>query len=334
MLLVNPASWPVPLGEDIAVTWLMLSEGAGFNDGTLVIHVNGPDGLAITRGYMDGSKFHNGQIVGPLETAQRAANGASIEDLLEAKHFEVARDPSGSTFTARFPTMDIPTKGPERPTQILLVLQLHVVASHAGVWDIDVSVRPASRTNFRHDLPRARLAAVEQTWLPVVSGLNPKASYETRDLAALQPRGLLMLNELQHKQAAIRPDRTLDHFAIASNAAVLRDEGQATLDACQSYLEAWLRPLAERQGSEDSRREADTEAPTSASHERLCPHQTFRVTRRGSSCSTQLATIRPFWSASFPRTPDTRSREPECSSGWNIIRTSGASITSSNWPTH
>ena len=48
MLLVNPASWPVPLLEEIRVTWLMLSEGAGFNDGTLAIHVNGPDGLAIT----------------------------------------------------------------------------------------------------------------------------------------------------------------------------------------------------------------------------------------------------------------------------------------------
>ena len=144
--------------------------------------------------------------------------------------------------------MDIPTKGPERPTQILLALQLHVVASHVGVWDIDVSVRPASRTDFRHDLPRARLAGVEQTWLPVVSGLNPKASYETGDLAALPPRGLLMLNEVQHKQAAIRADRTLDHFAIASNVAVLRDEGQATLDACRSYLEAWLRPLADEIG--------------------------------------------------------------------------------------
>jgi len=30
--------------------------------------------------------------------------------------------------------------------------------------------------------------------------------------------------------------------------AILRDEGQATLDACRSYLEAWLRPLAERTG--------------------------------------------------------------------------------------
>ena len=248
MLLVYPASWPVPLLEEIRVTWLMLSEGAGFNDGTLAIHVNGPDGLAITSGYMEGSKFHNGQIVGPLETAPRDTTGASVEDLLKSRQFEVTPGPSGPTFTARFPTLDIPTKGPERPTQILIVLQLHLVASHVGEWDIDVSVRPTSRTDFQHDLPRARLAAVDQTWLPVVSGLNPKATYETADLATLQPRGPLMLHELQHKQASILHDRTLNHFAIASNVAIVRNEGQATLDACRSYLEAWLRPLAEQSG--------------------------------------------------------------------------------------
>jgi len=128
------------------------------------------------------------------------------------------------------------------------VLQLYLVASRAGVWDIDISVRPASPTDFQHDLPRARLAGVEQTWLPVVSGLNPKASYETSDLATQQPRGLLMLHELQHKQATIRLDRTLNHFAIASNVAILEDASQATLDACRAYLEAWLRPLAEQTG--------------------------------------------------------------------------------------
>src|SRR4029077_1476677 len=111
------------------------------------------------------------------------------EELLKSRQFEVTQDPSGNTFTARFPTLDIPTKAPDRPTQILVVLQLQLVASHAGVWDIDVSVRPTSRTDFRHDLPRARLAAVEQAWLPVVSGLNPKAAYETRDLVTLEPRG-------------------------------------------------------------------------------------------------------------------------------------------------
>ena len=252
MLLVHPASWPVPLSEEARVTWLMLSEGAGFNDGTLAIHVSGPDGLAITGGYMEGSKFHNGQIVGPLETARRDTAGTSVEDLLKSKQFAVTPDPSGSTasrtFTARFPTLDIPTKAPDRPTQILVVLQLQLVASHAGVWDIDVSVRPASHTNFQHGLPRARLAAVEQAWLPVVSGLNPKASYETRDLASQPPRGPLMLDEVRHKQAAILHDRTLNHFAIASNVAIVADEGQATLDACRSYLEAWLRPLAEQTG--------------------------------------------------------------------------------------
>jgi hypothetical protein len=252
MLLVHPASWPVPLREEIQVTWLMLSEGAGFNDGTLAIHVSGPDGLAVTRGYMEGSKFHNGQIVGPLETAPRDTAGASVEDLLKSRQFEVTPGPLGPSdskrFIALFPTLDIPTKSPERPTQILIVLQLHVVASRAGVWDIDVSVRPTSPMDFQHRLPRARLAAVDQTWLPVVSGLNPKASYETRDLATTQSRGPLMLHELQHKQAAILLDRTLNHFAIASNVAIVQDEGQATLDACRAYLEAWLRPLAEQTG--------------------------------------------------------------------------------------
>src|SRR4029450_9392212 len=90
--------------------------------------------------------------------------------------------------------------------------------------------------------------AVDRTWLPVVSGLNPKASSETGDLATLPPRGPLMLHELQHTQASIRLDRTLNHFAIASNVAIVRDEGQATFDACRSYLEAWLQPLAEQTG--------------------------------------------------------------------------------------
>jgi hypothetical protein len=252
MLLVYPASWPVPLREQILVTWLMLSEGAGFNDGTLAIRVNGPDGLTITHGYMDGAKFHNGQIVGPLETAPRQTPGTSVEELLKSKQFEVAHGPSPSsesrTLTGRFPTLDIPTKAPDRPTQILVVLQLQLTASAVGVWEIDVSVRPTSHTDVHHDLPRARIAAVEQTWLPVVSGLNPKTSYETGDLATLQPRGPLMLHELQRKQASILLDRRLNHFAIASNVAIVADEGQATLDACRTYLEAWLRPLADQTG--------------------------------------------------------------------------------------
>lgn len=132
--------------------------------------------MAITGGHMEGSKFHNGQIVGPLETAPRETIGANLEDLLKSRQFDVTEDsvePSGSrTFSARFPTLNIPAKIADRPTQIRVVLQLHVVASQVGEWDIDVCVRPASSTEFRHDLPRVRLAGVDQTWLPIVSGLK------------------------------------------------------------------------------------------------------------------------------------------------------------------
>src|SRR5262249_8494635 len=117
-LLVYPASWPMPLSEETTITWLMLSEGAGFDEGALAIRVDGPDGLTIARGHMDGSKFHNGQIVGPLETAPRAAAN-SVEEALKAKQFEVAAVPSqpgsAKTFTARFPALAIPTRAPDRP---------------------------------------------------------------------------------------------------------------------------------------------------------------------------------------------------------------------------
>jgi len=250
MLMVNPARWPIPLREEARVTWLVLSEGAGFKDGTLVIRVTGPNGLEIPRGHMEGSKFHNGQIVGPLETTPRQA-GATIEEQIKATQFEVTQDSEESAdsrmFIARFPPMEIPARAANRPTQILIVLQLHLTASQAGEWDINVSVRPGPGGDS-HDLPRARLAGVERTWLPVVSGLNPKAPYETGDLARVGPRGPLMLHELQHKQASILRDRTLTHFAIASSAAILCDQGQPALDACRSFLEAWLEPVTARSG--------------------------------------------------------------------------------------
>ena len=81
MLMVYPASWPVPLLEEVRVTWLMLSEGAGFNDGTLAIRVNGPDGLAITGGFMEGSNSTTGRSSvrsrPPRETPRSQRRGAA-----------------------------------------------------------------------------------------------------------------------------------------------------------------------------------------------------------------------------------------------------------------
>jgi hypothetical protein len=42
----------------------------------------------------------------------------------------------------------------------------------------------------------------------------------------------------------------LDHPAVTANVAILNDQGQPTLDACKTWLEAWLGPLAEQQDGE------------------------------------------------------------------------------------
>jgi len=46
-----------------------------------------------------------------------------------------------------------------------------------------VTLHPGSDGEYSCELPRARGAATEQGWLPVVSGLNPKAAYDTADMA-------------------------------------------------------------------------------------------------------------------------------------------------------
>jgi hypothetical protein len=44
-LMVYPAAWPMPVGNEEILTWLMLSEGGGFSGGTLELRVTGPGGL-------------------------------------------------------------------------------------------------------------------------------------------------------------------------------------------------------------------------------------------------------------------------------------------------
>ena len=39
-------------------------------------------------------------------------------------------------------------------------------------------IQPGAQTEYQHNLPPVRIAAVEQGWLPVVSGLNPKTTYD------------------------------------------------------------------------------------------------------------------------------------------------------------
>lgn len=184
-LLVYPASWPMPLEKEELLTWLMLSEGAGFSGGTATVEVEGPDGLMFSKGFINGAKFHNGQIVGGYELAKDASVEVA-QAYLETKRFLLTpAGPASSEsrrYTAEYPNLSVPPMTPDRTTQIIIVMQLHLSASKPGEWEIKVTLQPQSENGYSYKLPPARVAAVGQTLLPVVSGLNPKAKYDASDL--------------------------------------------------------------------------------------------------------------------------------------------------------
>ena len=305
MLLVYPASWPVPLSEEIRVTWLMLSEGAGFNDGTLAIHVNGPDGLAITRGYMEGSKFHNGQIVGPLETAPRDTTGASVEDLLKSRQFEVTQEPAGSakrsprdfrrwTFRRRH------LSGRRRFSSFSsCIWWLHRSACGTSMCPCGRRhARTSSTICLVHGLPPSNRRGCLSS--PVST---PRPVTRQATLPTLPPRGPLMLDELQHKQTTILLDRALNHFAIASNVAIVAGcgSGDARRVSILSRSVA-AAPRRTDRGSQDSRRETHDRAGLRRQITKdPARYQHFSVTRRGTSCSTLPSNYQTVLATIFPK---------------------------------
>jgi hypothetical protein len=93
-LLVYPAAWPMPVGQDGILTWLLLSDGAGFRGGTAAIQVSGPEGLVFSTGIINGAKFHNGQIVGGYELPANApAETARASSHLTRRWREVDSNP-------------------------------------------------------------------------------------------------------------------------------------------------------------------------------------------------------------------------------------------------
>lgn len=254
MLIVYPASWPIPVGKEQKVTWSILSQGAGFNGGKLNIRLSGPDGLTLSCGSVNGFKFHNGQIVGSLDSPPKDATREEVEKFLASKRFEVVAtgvdvENGTRTFVAQMANLIIWSFTSQRTTQILIALQLDLKAEIPGEWQIEVSFEPQSTTEFRYDLPKVRIAAINKTWLPIVSGLNTKALYDTSELEK-QSRGAIMLSELNQKQSSIPDDRGLDHFAIASNVVILNSDNQTSLDTSRSFVESWLRPLQCKQSGE------------------------------------------------------------------------------------
>jgi hypothetical protein len=230
MLSVYPASWPIPVGKQKNVKWMILSQGGGFSGGTATIRVSGPEELVFSTGAMRGFKFHNGQIVGDLET--RPTDKDHVKDYYGFTVSPATSTSAGSrSYTALFPNLDIPPMTAGRTTQILILFVLYNLEPQTtGEWEINVSIQPGAQTEYQHNLPPVRIAAVEQGWLPVVSGLNPNTTYDKSNLSATH------LRELDYKQSTVPGQRILDHPAVTSSVAILKDDGQTTLDACKTWL--------------------------------------------------------------------------------------------------
>src|ERR1700739_614055 len=251
---VYPASFPIPVRHGCGARWLVLSQGAGFSGGTASIRVSGPDTLSLPKAIISGCKFHNGQIVGKLETYPKNTTEEEAAAFAETQQFHLipveSSSPEAREYRGEFPNLVVPSMTPERTTQILLPIGLDLRAEAAGEWEINFSIQPgssaqpATQTEVRNHLPTVRIAAREQAWLPVVSGLNPKTSYDKSNLSANH------LRELEYNQAKIPLRRRLDHPSITSSVAILKDEGQSTLDACKTWIEAWLRPLPNQREGE------------------------------------------------------------------------------------
>jgi hypothetical protein len=129
------------------LTWLLLSEGAGFRGGTAAIEVSGPEGLAFSTGIVNGAKFHNGQIVGGYELPANAPAEAA-QAYLDSKRFVPTpvdgASPGAQHYCAEYPKLYVPPITPASTTQIIVVLQFHIAASRPGEWDVRVTLHPGS----------------------------------------------------------------------------------------------------------------------------------------------------------------------------------------------
>ncbi len=251
--LFYPSGYPIALDDPRGFPWLLISEGAGFDDGKIEVRITGPKGLEITEVFVKGVKFHNGQIVGDLETAPVVKTMEDAEASRKRHSFVPVLVSSSdtvnglveTTLEVRFANLKVPTASASRGTQILLLVQPHVVARACGDWNLQLMINagetcdePSREKSAGHQMPGLRLIGANQTWLPVVSGLANGIVYNTIGLDAGRT-GASMVREFQYQQQQVRRDRRLEFPGALSNVVILREQPDA-LEFCSEYVAGWL----------------------------------------------------------------------------------------------
>lgn len=251
--LFYPSGYPIALDDSRGFPWLLISEGAGFDDGKIEMRIIGPKGLDVTEVFVKGVKFHNGQIVGDLETAPAVKTMEDAEASRKRHTFVPvlvsSNDrPDGlveSNLEVRFENLKIPTASATRGTQILLLVQPHVVARACGDWDLHLVIKAGEagdeesrQESIGHQMPGLRLIGANQSWIPVVSGLTDGIAYDTTGLDAGRT-GASMVREFEYQQQQVKRDRRLEFPAVLSNVIILREQPEA-LEFCSDYIAGWL----------------------------------------------------------------------------------------------
>jgi hypothetical protein len=201
-----PAPWPVPPGATARYRWYVASSGAGFTGLTLRLEIEGTAPLRVEGIGLSVYRFYNGQVTSMTPVAERAGP-LPAEGVVEIADFTV------------------PAVEPQTRRQFLLQLDVNVRMPEAGEATLIPVLAPLEAEVQSPSLPPLRLAAVQPSWVPIVS------RSEKPDAGRLQ--AILRLNTP----------------SVLSAAAILPDDGDTSRDRARELIEAWLRRLRPEPGT-------------------------------------------------------------------------------------
>ena len=195
-----PAPWPTFPGATARYRWYVASSGAGFTGLRLRLDIDGPAPLNVEGIGLTVYRFYNGQVTSMTPVAEHAG----------------PLPPEGVVEIA---DITVPAVDPQTRRQFLLQLDVNVRMPEAGEATLIPVLAPLQAEIQPPSLPPLRLAAVQPSWVPIVS------RSEKLDAGRLQ--AILRLNTP----------------SVLSAAAILPDDGDASRDRARELIETWLARL-------------------------------------------------------------------------------------------